>query len=40
MGDCIDGYEQPTALLTKEAANALKEANDEFVKKRVSAKDI
>ena len=24
VGDRIDGYEEPTALLTKEAANALK----------------
>lgn len=33
VGDRIDGYEQPTALLTKEAATALKDANDELVKK-------
>ncbi|MBQ6421695.1 MAG: M15 family metallopeptidase [Clostridia bacterium] len=30
VGDRIDGYEQPLALLTKEAAAALKEASDEF----------
>ncbi len=28
VGDRIDGYEQPTALLTKEAAAALKNASD------------
>lgn len=33
VGNRIDGYEQPTALLTKEAANALKEVNDELVEK-------
>ena len=33
VGDRIDGYEEPVALLTKEAAAALKEANDEFVAK-------
>ncbi len=32
IGDRIDGYVQPTALLTQEAANALKNAGDEFVK--------
>lgn len=32
IGDRIDGYEQPIALLTKEAAAALKNASDEFVK--------
>ena len=31
IGDRIDGYEQPVALLTKEAATALKAASDEFV---------
>ena len=29
VGDRIDGYEQPTALLTKEAAKALKEVSDD-----------
>lgn len=33
VGDRIDGYEEPTALLTKEAASALKEASDELVSK-------
>ena len=33
VGDRIDGYEQPTALLTKEAAAALKEVSDELVSK-------
>ncbi len=33
VGDRIDGYEQPTALLTKEAAAALKNASDELKKK-------
>ena len=32
IGDRIDGYEKPIALLTKEAAAALKGASDEFVK--------
>lgn len=32
IGDRIDGYEEPIALLTKEAAAALKIASDEFVK--------
>ena len=31
IGDRIDGYGQPVALLTKEAATALKAASDEFV---------
>lgn len=31
VGDRIDGYEEPLAMLTAEAANALKEANDEFM---------
>ena len=30
VGDRIDGYEQPIALLTKEAATALKNASDEL----------
>lgn len=33
VGDRIDGYEQPTALLTKEAAEALKEVSDDLEKK-------
>ena len=33
VGDRIDGYEEPVALLTKEAAAALKEASDEFIEK-------
>ncbi|MBE5826662.1 MAG: peptidase M15 [Butyrivibrio sp.] len=33
IGDRIDGYLEPTALLTKEAAGALKAASDEFKKK-------
>ena len=33
VGDRIDGYEQPTALLTKEAATALKEVSDDLEKK-------
>ena len=32
IGDRIDGYEQPTALLTKEAAYALKNAADQLIK--------
>ena len=31
VGDRIDGYEEPVALLTKEAAAALKEVSDELV---------
>ena len=31
VGDRIDGYEQPVALLTKEAAAALKAASDEWI---------
>lgn len=31
IGDRIDGYRQPTALLTKEAAAALKAASDELI---------
>ena len=30
VGDRITGYEEPIALLTKEAAAALKQASDEF----------
>ena len=33
VGDRIDGYEEPCALLTKEAASALKEVSDELVQK-------
>ena len=33
VGERIDGYEQPIALLTKEAANALKKVSDELVSK-------
>ncbi len=33
IGDRIDGYTEPTALLTKEAATALRAASDEFAKK-------
>ena len=33
IGDRIDGYEEPIALLTKEAAAALKEVSDELVSK-------
>lgn len=33
VGDRIDGYEQPTALLTKEAATALKGVSDDLAKK-------
>ena len=33
VGDRIDGYEQPVALLTKEAAAALREVSDELVAK-------
>ena len=31
VGDRIDGYEQPVALLTREAAAALREVSDELV---------
>ena len=31
VGDRIDGYEEPVALLTKEAAAALKDASDAFL---------
>ena len=33
VGERIDGYEEPVALLTKEAASALKEVSDELVAK-------
>ena len=33
IGDRIDGYEEPLALLTRKAAKALKDANDQFVAK-------
>ena len=33
VGDRIDGYEQPTALLTKEAAAALRQVSDDLAKK-------
>ena len=33
VGDRIEGYENPVAYLTKEAATALKEVSDELVKK-------
>lgn len=33
VGARIDGYEEPTALLTKEAAAALKEVSDELIAK-------
>ena len=33
VGDRIDGYHQPTALLTKEAARALKAVSDDVMKK-------
>ncbi len=33
VGDRIDGYLQPTALLTKEAAQALKAVSDDVKKK-------
>lgn len=33
VGDRIDGYEEPCALLTKEAATALKNVSDELVSK-------
>ena len=33
VGDRIDGYEEPCALITKEAAKALKEVSDELVAK-------
>ncbi len=33
IGDRIDGYEEPVALLTREAARALREVSDELVEK-------
>ncbi len=33
VGERIDGYEEPLALLTKEAAAALKEVSDELIGK-------
>ena len=33
VGDRIDGYEEPLAMLTKEAAEALKEVSDELMEK-------
>lgn len=33
VGDRIDGYEEPIALITKEAAKKLKEVSDELVEK-------
>ena len=33
VGDRIDGYEEPEAMLTKEAAKALREVSDELVAK-------
>ena len=33
VGDRIDGYEQPTALLTREAALALREVSDDLVQR-------
>lgn len=33
VGDRIDGYEEPVAILTEEAAEALKEVSDELVSK-------
>lgn len=33
VGDRIDGYEEPVALLTKEAADALRAVSDELVEK-------
>jgi hypothetical protein len=33
VGDRIDGYEEPCALMTKEAAEALKKASDEAISK-------
>ena len=33
VGDRIDGYEEPVALLTREAAAALKEVSDELIQK-------
>lgn len=36
VGERIDGYEEHTALLTKEAATALKEVSDELEKKDIA----
>lgn len=33
VGERIDGYEEPIAFMTKEAANKLKEVSDEVIKK-------
>lgn len=33
VGDRIDGYEEPVALLTKEAAESLREVSDDLLKK-------
>lgn len=33
VGSRIDGYEEPLAFLTKEAATALKKVSDELIKK-------
>ena len=38
VGDRIDGYEEPIALLTKEAATILKQVSDELLKKRYRLK--
>ena len=35
VGERIDGYEEPVALLTKEAAEALKEVSDELIEKGI-----
>ena len=32
IGDRVDGYDEPIALLTRQAASALKVASDEFIK--------
>ena len=39
VGDKIDGYEEPLALLTREAASALKEVSDEL-KEKGSVKEL
>ncbi len=33
VGERIDGYEEPCAIMTKEAANALKKVSDELIEK-------
>ncbi len=38
IGDRIDGYEEPCALITKEAAEALKKASDELIIKEYRLK--